>query len=94
MIIVNRERLFYNGVKKGGKLMKEQLQKALQHNQILDIVYFAKDKSITKRRIKLIKISGEHVQAYCFFRHAKRNFIVDNILAVHPVNKKARGLQA
>lgn len=74
--------------------MKEQLQRAMQHNQILDIVYIAKDQSITKRRIKIIKISGDHVQAYCFSRHAKRNFIIDNILAVHPVNKKAKGLQA
>ncbi|WP_079526353.1 transcriptional regulator [Solibacillus isronensis] len=74
--------------------MREQLIKAMQQNQILDIMYIAKDQSITKRRIKLIKISGEHVQAYCFSRHAKRNFIVDNILAVHPVNKKARGLEA
>ncbi|MEK4385717.1 transcriptional regulator [Solibacillus sp. FSL W7-1464] len=74
--------------------MREQLIKAMKHNQILDIVYIAKDQSITKRRIKLIKISGNHVQAYCFSRHAKRNFIVDNILAVHPVNKKARGLHA
>ena len=74
--------------------MREQLLKAMQHNQILDIMYIAKDQSITKRRIKLIKISGEHVQGYCFSRHAKRTFIVDNILAVHPVNKKARGLEA
>ena len=74
--------------------MREQLIKAMQQNQILDIMYIAKDQSITKRRIKLIKISGEHVQAYCFSRHAKRTFIVDNILAVHPVNKKARGLEA
>ena len=74
--------------------MRERLIKAMQHNQILDIMYIAKDQSITKRRIKLIKISGEHVQAYCFSRHAKRNFIVDNILAVHPVNKKVRGLEA
>ena len=73
--------------------MKEHLQRAMQH-QILDIVYIAKDQSITKRRIKIIKMSGDHVQAYCFSRHAKRNFIIDNILAVHPVNKKVRGLQA
>lgn len=74
--------------------MREQLIKAMQQNKILDIMYIAKDQSITKRRIKLIKISGEHVQVYCFSRHAKRNFIVDNILAVYPVNKKARGLEA
>lgn len=74
--------------------MKEQLIKAMQHNQILDMVYIAKDQTITKRRIKLIKIFGDHVQAYCFIRHAKRTFILNNILAIHPVNRKVRGLEA
>lgn len=73
--------------------MKEQLIKAMQYNQNLDIMYIAKDRKITKRRIKLIKIFGDYAQAYCFTRHAKRNFIVDNILAVHPVNRKISGLE-
>ncbi|OBW59442.1 transcriptional regulator [Solibacillus silvestris] len=74
--------------------MKDQLTKAMRQHQILDIMYMAKDRKITKRRIKLIKISGDYAQAYCFTRHAKRNFIIDNILAVHPVNKKIRWLEA
>lgn len=74
--------------------MKEQLLKVMQHNQILDIVYMAKDQTITRRRIKLIKIVGEQVQAYCFTRNAKRNFIIENILAAHPVNRKTRALNA
>ena len=74
--------------------VKEQLINAMKYNQILDIMYIAKDHKVTKRRIKLIKIFGDYAEAYCFTRQAKRNFIVDNILAVHPVNRKANGLEA
>ena len=74
--------------------MREKLIKAMQHNQIIDIMYIAKDDAITKRRIKLIKIAGETAQAYCFIRHANRTFKIDDILAVHPVISKASGLNA
>ena len=74
--------------------MREQLIKAMQHNQIVDIMYIAKDDAITKRRIKLIKIAGDTVQAYCFTRHAKRTFKINNILAVYSVISKASGLNA
>lgn len=74
--------------------MKEQIKKAIQHNQIIDIMYMAKDNTITKRRIKLIKIVGDTVQAYCFTRHAKRTFKFENILAAYPVINKVSGLNA
>lgn len=70
--------------------MKNQLIKAMQRNQIIDIMYMAKDGNITKRRIKLIKIAGESAQAYCFTKQAKRTFIIDNILAAVPVIDKDR----
>lgn len=75
-------------------LVKEQIKKAMQHNQIVDVMYMAKNGVITKRRIKLIKIIGDTVQAYCFIRHAKRTFKIDNILAVQPVINTASGLNA
>lgn len=74
--------------------MKEQIKRAMQHNQIVDIMYIAQDSSITKRRIKLIKIVGNTVQAYCFTRHAKRTFKFENILAVRPVLSKVSELNA
>ncbi|WP_342575526.1 transcriptional regulator [Solibacillus sp. FSL K6-1781] len=74
--------------------MKEQIKKSMQYNQIVDIIYMAKDNTLTKRRIKLIKIAGDTVQAYCFTRHAKRTFKIDNILAVYPVISKVSGLNA
>lgn len=74
--------------------MKEQIKKAMQHNQIIDIMYMAKDNTITKRRLKPIKIAVDTVQAYCFTRHAKRTFKFDNILAAYPVINRASGLNA
>ncbi|MER2171374.1 MAG: transcriptional regulator [Psychrobacillus psychrodurans] len=70
--------------------MRDQLVKAMQHNKIVNMMYLAKFGEITKRRIKIIKISGDTFQAYCFVRRAKRTFLIDNVLAIIPVVKKGR----
>lgn len=70
--------------------MKEQLIKAMQHNQLVDLMYISQTGEITKRRVKLIKIVGDRFQAFCFSKHAKRTFITDNVLAVMPVLRKER----
>lgn len=70
--------------------MREQLIKAMRRNQVVDIIYMAKDGTITKRRLKLITVAGDTMQAYCFMRHAKRTFLINNILAVIPVVNKGR----
>lgn len=72
--------------------MKNDLIKAMQRNQLLDIMYLAKDGVISKRRIKIVKLIGEKFQAYCFVKHAKRTFIIDSVLAVAPVLYKERGI--
>ncbi|MCT6925603.1 transcriptional regulator [Metasolibacillus sp.] len=70
--------------------MKNQLIKAMKYSQLIDVMYIAKDSKISKRRVKVIKIAGETVQAYCFMKQAKRTFIIDNVLAVMPATKKER----
>lgn len=71
-------------------MMKEQLIKAMQRNQFLNMMYMAKDGKVSKRRIKIIKIAGDSFQAYCFTRQAKRTFMIDSVLAVVPVIHKER----
>ncbi|MEB2280066.1 transcriptional regulator [Lysinibacillus xylanilyticus] len=70
--------------------MKEQLIKAMQRNQFVNMMYIAKSGEVSKRRIKIIKIVGDSFQAYCFNRQAKRTFIIDSVLAVVPVIHKER----
>ncbi|MBK3495336.1 transcriptional regulator [Viridibacillus sp. YIM B01967] len=64
--------------------MKEQLIKAMQRNQVIDLMYMSKGGEITKRRVKIIKMTAESFQAYCFAKQAKRTFIIDNVLAAVP----------
>lgn len=64
--------------------MREQLLKAFQRNQIVAIIYISKSGEITKRRIRISKMSHDTFQAYCFLKHAKRIFLINNVLAVVP----------
>ncbi|MFJ7890108.1 transcriptional regulator [Lysinibacillus xylanilyticus] len=72
--------------------MKEQLIKAMQRNQFLNMMYMAKDGTVSQRRIKIIRIVGDSFQAYCFTRQAKRTFIIDSVLAVIPSVHKERSV--
>lgn len=70
--------------------MREQLMKAMQRNQLVNIMYVAKDGSVTKRCVKVIKIVGDLFQAFCFTRCAKRAFLISNVLVVIPFVSKGR----
>lgn len=72
--------------------MKEQLIKAMQRNQFVNMMYLAKSGEVSKRRIKIIKIVGDTFQAYCFTKQAKRTFMIDSVLAVVPIIHKERSV--
>jgi predicted DNA-binding transcriptional regulator YafY len=65
--------------------MQAQLQKALKYAQTIEMMYLAKDGSITKRKVKPLKMYGNKIQAYCFVRQEKRLFLIDHILACTPI---------
>lgn len=65
--------------------MKEQLIKAMQRNQLIDMIYVSKSGEVAKRRIKIIKMVGDTFQPFCFAKQAKRTFIIENVIAVLPV---------
>ncbi|MGE7840031.1 transcriptional regulator [Lysinibacillus sp. NPDC093712] len=70
--------------------MREQLIKAMQRSQLVNMMYIAKDGSVTKRRVKVIKMVGDSFQAFCFTRHARRTFLISNVLAIIPIVSKGR----
>ncbi|MFJ8262733.1 transcriptional regulator [Rummeliibacillus sp. NPDC094406] len=70
--------------------MKEQLLKAMNRNQLVNIMYMSKTGESTKRRVRLTKISCDKFQAFCFLKNSKRAFIIENVLAVLPVTYKER----
>lgn len=70
--------------------MKDTIVKGMKRQDILEMVYFAKDGNITKRRVKVIKAYHDTFQAYCFTKQAKRTFYFDNVLAAVPVIRRER----
>lgn len=70
--------------------MKAQILKAFKQQQLIDMMYIANDGSISKRRVKILTVSGGSFQAYCFLRNRKRTFKIDNVLSLRPVLQKER----
>lgn len=70
--------------------MKVQLLKVLERNQLVDMMYISETGEISKRRIKISKITDDSFSAYCFLKHAKRTFKIENVLALIPVIRKDR----
>ncbi|MEK5232220.1 transcriptional regulator [Lysinibacillus sp. FSL K6-0232] len=65
--------------------MREQLMKAMQRRQIIQMMYIAKSGVMTKRRVKILTITGDAFTAFCFTRLAKRTFLIHNVLALRPI---------
>lgn len=70
--------------------MKQQLMKAMKRRQTIEMLYIAQNGTVTKRRLKIYKMTGDSFQAYCFTRQAKRTFIIENVLAVVPLQSFER----
>lgn len=73
---------------KGRINVKKSIVKAMQYGQIVDMMYMDKNGEVTKRRIKVLNLKGESFQAYCFLRKTKRTFLIDNVLALIPIERK------
>lgn len=70
--------------------MKAQILKAFKHQQVIEMMYMANDGGISQRRVKVLRVSGESFQAYCFLRREKRTFKMENVLSAYPIMKKER----
>ncbi|MFJ7933734.1 transcriptional regulator [Sporosarcina sp. NPDC096371] len=70
--------------------MLKILVKSVSYGDLLDMMYLAKDGTITQRRIKVLQVGEVSFRAYCYLRGTKRTFIIDNVLALVPVSQKER----
>jgi predicted DNA-binding transcriptional regulator YafY len=62
--------------------VRNQLVKSVEYNESLDMIYLAKDGTISKRRINVLQVGEASFRAYCFLRKSKRTFTIDNVLAL------------
>lgn len=72
--------------------MRNELLKSVERNQVLDMIYMAKDDVISKRRIKVLQVGEVSFRAFCHLRGSKRTFTIDNVLALVPVVTKERAI--
>lgn len=57
------------------------LKASLEAHKAINIMYM-KNSEITQRKIKVLKIRDEDIEAFCYLRHGIRHFRKENILAV------------
>lgn len=67
--------------------MKHQLEKYV--GGVVEIIYSDKRKGFSQRRVKLLKVEGGLVKAFCLERMAPRTFLADAVLAVQPAGGRA-----
>lgn len=62
----------------------------MKANQLSEMIYMKHNGEISKRRVKVLNISKDSFQAYCFLRGTKRIFKIENVLAFVPILQKER----
>ena len=60
--------------------MEYVLKSSLDAHKIITIMY-QKNKEITQRKVKILKIKEDDIEAYCYLRKQIRHFKKENILA-------------
>lgn len=68
--------------------MKHELLRYMSLSMPVELIYIDGRGRITKRKVKIISISENHMQAYCFTRKAPRSFNINNILAAGPIKMR------
>jgi predicted DNA-binding transcriptional regulator YafY len=57
-----------------------ELKTSLSGHKVITIIY-QKNEEITQRKIKVLKINDNDIEAYCYLRKQIRHFKKENILA-------------
>lgn len=65
--------------------MVKELQRAIEHQQNIQVIYFGREGQTTMRTLRPLEVVGDRLKAYCLTRKAPRVFVIDNILAIAPV---------
>ncbi|WP_053361931.1 hypothetical protein [Bacillus sp. FJAT-27251] len=68
--------------------MNGVLQRALEANQPVQLIYLDARSKITQRKVLPREMEGNMLRAHCFLRNQTRLFNTDNILSVFPADKK------
>jgi len=71
--------------------MKGLLKRAVESNEVLEMIYQNNKGEFSQRRIQVIRVNEESFSAYCFTRKQQRTFKLSNVLSMGPTSKVRRG---
>lgn len=74
--------------------MREELLRWMRSGLVTEMVYVDRHAVFSKRRVKLLKVRGEHVVAWDLNKQAKRTFRIEQVLACLPINERLRKRKA
>lgn len=66
--------------------MPIKIEEIMKYSDDLEMIYMTNDGMISQRHIKVLKVNGDIIQAYCYLREANRTFKIENILALVPAS--------
>ena len=67
--------------------MNVLLKRALETSEVHEMIYMSEKGELSKRRIRVLEISSESIQAFCLLRNKQRVFKLSNILSIGPIRK-------
>lgn len=65
--------------------MRNELMRWMRTNRLIELMYIDRHEVVSKRRVKLIKVQGNHLIAWDVKKRARRTFCIDRVLACLPV---------
>ncbi|MCM3616788.1 hypothetical protein M3936_04245 [Sutcliffiella horikoshii] len=68
--------------------MKRLLEQYQAGRIPIEMIYMAKDETITQRNILVLEVNEKSLTAFCYLRQTKRTFLLQNILSFRPMKKK------
>ncbi|MCT2342653.1 hypothetical protein M4D71_00775 [Niallia taxi] len=71
--------------------MNGLLKRAVESNEVLEMIYQNNKGEFSQRRIQVIKVNEESFSAYCFTRKQQRTFKLTSVLSIGPARKVRRG---
>lgn len=92
LFILLYTRTFIRYYKIRGTNVRRSLERAVRYGETLDMMYLAKDDSITKRRVNVLQVGDNSFRAYCYLRKSKRAFAIENVLALVPIIERERAV--
>jgi len=71
--------------------MNGLLKRAVESNEVLEMIYQNNKGEFSQRRIQVLKLNDESFSAYCFTRKQQRTFKITSVLSIGPARKVRRG---